>query len=77
MTSSEEPTEHSVVYETKSTGPLFMTTYLSSEGAGTRVGTAWLWESGNGARRGFKRASVTARMKQLHDHLVALATKGE
>ena len=73
VTSSEEPTEHSVVYETKSTGPLFMTAYLSSVGASTRVGTAWLWESGNATTRGFTRASVRARMKGLHEHLVALA----
>jgi hypothetical protein len=76
VTGSEQPAEHSVVYETRSTGPLFMTAYLSPEGAGTRVGTAWLWESSNGARRAFTRASVGARMKQLHEHLVALSAGG-
>ena len=70
VTGSEEPTEHSVVYETESTGPLFMTAYLSPEGTGTRVGTAWLWESG------FTQASVRARMKGLHKHLVELASTG-
>jgi hypothetical protein len=72
VTDSEEPSRHSVVYETKSTGPLFMTAHLSPEEGGTRVGTAWLWEPGGGARRGFTQASVRARMKQLHESLVAL-----
>jgi hypothetical protein len=72
VTGSDAPSEHSVVYETKSTGPLFMTAYLSPEGGGTRVGTAWLWEPAKAARRGFTQASVRARMKELQAHLVAM-----
>jgi hypothetical protein len=72
VTDSEHPAVHSLVYETKSTGPLYMTAYLTASEAGTRVGTAWLWEPGNRRRR-FTRNSVKERMDQLNDRLLEMA----
>ncbi len=72
VTDSEHPSQHSVVYEGESTGPLYMTAYLSADGAATRVGTAWLWESGR-RRHGFTRTSVKLRVDQLNQGLLDLA----
>ena len=72
VTESDHAAVHSVVYETKSTGPLYMTAYLTADGGVTRVGTAWLWEPGNRRRR-FTRNSVKDRMNQLNDRLLEMA----
>jgi hypothetical protein len=72
VTESDHPAVHSVVYEAKSTGPLYMTAYLTADGAATRVGTAWLWEPGH-RRRGFTRNSVKDRMNQFNSRLLELA----
>jgi hypothetical protein len=73
VTDFEHPSQHSVVYEGESTGPLFMTAYLTEDGAATRVGTAWLWESSR-RRHGFTRTSVKLRMDQLNEGLLELAS---
>ena len=72
VTESDHAAVHSVVYETKSTGPLYMTAYLMADGGVTRVGTAWLWEPGKRRRR-FTRNSVKDRMNQLNDRLLEMA----
>jgi uncharacterized protein YndB with AHSA1/START domain len=72
VTDSDHPSEHSVVYERGSTGALYMTAYLRSDGAATRVGTAWLWESGR-RKHGFTRTSVKLRADQLNQGLLELA----
>ena len=72
VTDSEHPSQHSVVYEGESSGPLYMTAYLTADGAATRVGTAWLWESGR-RRHGFTRTSVKLRVDHLNQSLLELA----
>ena len=72
VTDSEHPSQHSVVYEGESSGPLYMTAYLTAEGPATRVGTAWLWESGR-RRHGFTRTSVKLRVDHLNQSLLELA----
>ena len=72
VTESDHPTQHSVVYESKSTGPLHMTAYLTAHGGSTRVGTAWLWGPGRGRRR-LTRTAVKDRVDRLNDRLLELA----
>jgi hypothetical protein len=72
VTESDHAAIYSVVYESKSTGPLYMTAYLTADGAVTCVGTAWFWEPSRRRRR-FTRNSVKDRMNQLNHRLLELA----
>ena len=72
VTDSEHPSQHSVVYEGESSGPLYMTAYLTADGAATRVRTAWLWESGRRRHR-FTRTSVKLRVDHLNQSLIEQA----
>jgi hypothetical protein len=74
VTESDRPAVHSVVYESKSNGPLYMTAYLTTDGEATRVGTAWLWGTGTGRRR-FTSNSVKDRMNQLNGRLLEMASE--